>query len=58
MPWVRVPEYWISVSLYVYVCLTVLVVNIGCLGTEFLSDHNKLSLEITLFIAVTLGKTP
>ncbi len=55
--WVKVPEYWIW-CLFMFVYVTASFVKTGCLGTEFLGDHNKLSLEITLFVVVTLGKAP
>ena len=47
-----------SASVHVRLHLTVLFVKIGCLRTEFLGNHNKLSLEITLFVVATLGKAP
>ena len=58
MPLVRVPEYWILVSVHVCLCLTVLSVKIGCLQTDFLGAQNKLSLEIILFFVAALGKVP
>ena len=45
-------------SAHVRLYLTVLFVKIGCLGTEFLSDGNKLFLEITLFVAAPWERLP